>query len=85
MKRGSFLLQLDFDDLFRVVPGAAGIGHEDRLEQTEERDRHQIADEVVRLDEGEGERRKKYRQEDVEHSLLCVFGADLDYLLAVGD
>ena len=39
-RRSSFLLQLDLDDLLRVIPCAAGVGHEDRLEQSEERDRH---------------------------------------------
>ena len=54
-----FCLQLDLDDLLGVVPGAAGVGHEDGLEQAEERDRDQVADEEVRLEEGEGQRRRR--------------------------
>ena len=54
-----FCLQLDFDDLLRVVPGAAGVGHEDRLVQTEDRDRDQVADEEERLDERERERERR--------------------------
>src|SRR5207248_5819838 len=53
--------------------------------QPEERDRYQIADEEVGLDEREGQRREEYREEDVEHALLCVLGADLDDLLRVRD
>jgi hypothetical protein len=33
---GALLLQLDLDDLLGVVPGAAGVGHEDGLVQAEE-------------------------------------------------
>ena len=51
VQRRALLLQLDLDDLLRVVPGAAGVGHEDRLVQPEERDRDQVADEEVRLEE----------------------------------
>ena len=35
---GAFLAQVHFDDFLGVVPGATGVGHEDGLEQTEERD-----------------------------------------------
>jgi hypothetical protein len=82
---GALLLELDLDDLLRVVPGAAGVGHEDRLVEAEQRDRDQVADEEERLDAGEGEGAEEDRQEDVEHALLRVLGADLDDLLAVGD
>ena len=34
----AFLAQVNFDDLLGVIPRAAGVGHEDGLEQTEERD-----------------------------------------------
>ena len=37
MKRGSLLAQFDFDDFFCVIPGAAGVGHEDGLEKAERR------------------------------------------------
>jgi hypothetical protein len=59
VQRRALLLQLDLDDLLGVVPGAAGVGHEDRLVEAEERDRDQVADEEVRLEEGEREREKK--------------------------
>ena len=78
-------LQLGLDDLLGVVPGAAGVGHEDGLEQAEQRDRDQVADEEERLDERERQRGEEHRQEDVEHALLRVLRADLDHLLAVGD
>ena len=43
----------------------------------------EIADEEVRLDEREGERREEDADEDVEHPLLRVLRADLDDGLAV--
>src|SRR4029079_3016296 len=61
----------------------AGVGHEDGLVQTEQCDGNEIADEEVRLDERACERREEPGQEDVEHSLLRVLGADLDDLLRV--
>ena len=51
-----FSLQIDLDELLGVVPGAAGVGHVDRLEQAEHRDGNQVGDEEVRVEEGEGER-----------------------------
>ena len=59
---GALLLELHLDDLLRVVPRAAGVGHEHRLIQPEQRDRDQIADEEVRLDERERERREEDRR-----------------------
>ena len=56
MQCGALGLQLDLHDLLRVVPGAAGIGHEDGLVQAEEGDRDQIADKEVGFDERERER-----------------------------
>jgi hypothetical protein len=44
---GALLAHVDFDDLLGVVPGTAGVGHEDGLEQAEERDADQVADEEV--------------------------------------
>src|SRR6202161_1301407 len=84
-QRRAFLFQFRLDDFLGIVPGGSGIGHEDGLIETEDRDRDQVADKEERFDEGKGERTEKDRQEDVEHSLLRVLGADLDYLLAVGD
>src|SRR5512146_3050398 len=56
VERRAFLLQLHLDDLLGVVPRAAGVGHEDGLIQSEQRDRDEIADEEVRLVERERER-----------------------------
>ena len=50
---GAFLAQFDFDDFLGVVPGAAGVGHEDGLEQAEGRQADQEADEEKRLHAGE--------------------------------
>ena len=72
-------VQVDLDDLLRVVPRAPGVGHVDRLIQAEDRDRHQVADEQEGLDEGQGQRDEEDRQEDGEHPLLGVLGADLDH------
>jgi hypothetical protein len=47
VQRGALLLELDLDDLLGVVPGAAGVGHEERLEEAEEGDRDEVADEEV--------------------------------------
>jgi predicted transposase YdaD len=33
VERGALLLELDLDELLRVVPSAAGVGHEDGLVQ----------------------------------------------------
>jgi hypothetical protein len=55
------------------------------LIQAEQRDRHEVADEEIGLNEGKRERREEDGQEDVEHPLLRVLRADLDDLLAVGD
>ena len=53
--------------------------------KTEDGDRNQIADEEERLDESEGERAEEDGDEDIQHALLRILGADLDDLLAVGD
>jgi hypothetical protein len=57
--RGCPWLELDLDELLGVVPGAAGVGHEDGLVEAEDRDRDQVADEEERLEEGEGQRREE--------------------------
>src|SRR5207302_10360980 len=67
MQRAALLLQLGLDDLLGVVPGAARVGHEHRLVEAEERDRDQVADEEVGLEEREGQRGEEDREEDVEH------------------
>ena len=85
MQVSAFLLQLDLDNLFRVVPRRARVGHEDGLIEAERGNRNQVADEEKRLDEGEGQGDEEHRDEDVQHALLRVLGADLDHLLAVAD
>ena len=82
---GALLLELDLDDLLRVVPGSAGVRHEERLEETEEGDADEVADEEVALVEGERERSEEDRHEDVDHPGLRVLRADLDHLLRVLD
>jgi hypothetical protein len=47
VERRALRLQLGLDDLLGVVPGAAGVRHEERLEEAEERDRDEVADEEV--------------------------------------
>src|SRR5215213_5940726 len=85
MERCSLLLELHLDDFLCVIPRTAGIRHEDRLIETEDCDRYQVADEEVRLDESEPKRSEEHGQEDVEHAFLCVLRAYLDDFLAVGD
>jgi len=85
VQRRPLLTHVDLDDLLRVVPRAAGVRHEQRLEQSEECDRHEIRDEEVGIEEGQGQREAEDRGEDVDHAALRVLRADLDHLLAVLD
>ena len=85
MQRGVLLFQIDLDDFLRVVPAAAPVRHEDRLEQAEERDADQVADEEVGVEEGQRQGHEEDHDEDVDHSLLRVDRADLHDLLAVAD
>src|SRR5208283_1324719 len=48
---GAFLAKLHFHDLLGVVPRAARVRHENRLEQSEERNGHEITDEEIRIEE----------------------------------
>src|SRR5665647_2236609 len=70
MQRGALGMQIDLDDLLRVVPRAARIGHEDGLIQPEDGDRDEVADEEVRLDERERQSREEHADEHVDHALL---------------
>ena len=81
---GAFLLQLDLHDFLGVVPGPAGVGHEDGLIQAKDGDRDQVADEEERFHEGERQRDKENAEKDVEHPGLRVLGADFNNLFAVG-
>src|SRR5437868_7326480 len=85
MEWRAFLLQLSFNDFFCVVPGAAGVGHEDSLVQAEDGDGKEIADEEVRLDKRKRQRGEEYGNENVEHALLRVLGADFHDLFAISD
>ena len=62
VERRAFLLQFDFDDFLGVVPGAAGVGHEDGLVEAEDGDGEQVADEEEGLDEGEGQAWRRRRR-----------------------
>src|SRR5437899_2041684 len=83
MQRRALLLHLHFDDFLGVVPGAAGVSHENGLIKAEDRDGEKVADEKEWLDESESQRSKKNGDENVQHALLRVLGANLDDLLAV--
>src|SRR5207302_2256070 len=85
VQRRALLLHLNFDDLLRIVPRATGIGHENRLEQSEYGDRDQIADKEERLDERKSQRSKEDCQKDIEHPLLRVLRANFNDLLAIFD
>ncbi len=84
VQRRAFLFQFNFHNFFGIVPGAAGVRHEDRLIQTENSDRDQISNEVEGLDKGKRQRGEKDREEYIEHALLRVLRADLHNFLAVG-
>src|SRR5260370_4815818 len=56
VERGSLLFELYFDDFLCVVPGAAGVGHENRLVEAEDRDRDQIPDEEEWLEASKRQR-----------------------------
>src|SRR5205085_9658112 len=85
VERRAFLLQLNFHDLLGVIPCTARVGHKNRLIQTKDRDGDQITDEKKRFKEREGKRREKYGNENIDHALLCVLGADLDHFFTVAD
>src|SRR5688572_32656807 len=60
-----------YTTLFRS-PGAAGVRHENRLIQPEQRDRDQVADEEVRLQEREGQRSEEHTSElQSQSNLVC--------------
>src|SRR5882762_542589 len=85
VERRALLLHFNFNDFLGVVPGSAGVGHEDGLIEAEDGDGEKIADEEEGFDEGESKRGEEHGNEDVEHALLRVFGANLDDLFAIGD
>ncbi len=85
VERGAFGLEFGLDDFLGVVPGAAGVGHEDGLVEAEEGDGDEVADEEEGSDEGEGEGGEEDGEEDVDHAFLGVLGADADDFFGVGD
>jgi len=85
MKRSPFLLHFDLDDFLGVVPSTAGVSHEDGLIEAEDGNGEKIADEKERLNEGESKRGEEHGDENIEHALLRVLGADLDNFFAVSD
>ena len=72
-----------FNNLLCVVPRSAGIGHKDGLEETKERDGDQVANEEVGIKERQRQGHAEHHDEDVEHSLLRVHGANAHHFLAV--
>src|SRR5260370_32617621 len=85
VQRRPLLFQLDFNDFFGIVPGAAGVGHKNGLIQAEDGDGEKIADEEERFDESKRQRSEKHGNENVQHAFLRVLGANFNDLLAVGD
>jgi len=55
------------------------------LVETEDRDRDQVSNKEEGFHEGKRQSSEEDGEKDVEHSLLGVLGADLNYLLAIGD
>ena len=84
MKRRSFHFQIHLHDFLGVVPGATGIGHENCLEQAEERDGDEIADEKVGVEKCQRKREAENHNEDVPHAFLGVHCANADDFFAVG-
>ncbi len=83
MQRSVFHLQIDFNNLFAVIPATAGIGHEDCLIKTEEGDTDQITDKEVGVKECQRQTHKEDHDEDVDHTLLSILGTNLNDFLGV--
>lgn len=83
MQRSILHLEVNFNNLLAVIPATAGIGPEHRLEQTEEGDTEQITNEEVGVKEGERQTHEEDHDENIDHTLLCILGADLDDFLGV--
>src|SRR5437764_13980450 len=78
-------LQLRLNNLLCVVPCTAGVCHENRLIQTEQRNRNKIADKEVGFHERKPQSSEEYRKEDVQHPFLRVLRADLNNALRITD
>src|SRR5207249_2454059 len=83
MQVSAFLAKVHFHDFLGIVPSAAGIGHENRLEQAEEGDADQIANKEIGIEKRQRQRKAENHDEDVPHAFLRVLGADAHDLLAV--
>jgi hypothetical protein len=83
VQRRAFHFQIHFDDFLGVVPRAPGVGHENGLEQAEERDGDEIADEEIWIQKRQAEREAKNDDENVDQAFLRVVGADGDDAFAV--
>ena len=87
--------EVDLNNLLGIVPSTTGIGHKYCLEQTEDCDRDQVANEEAncvvtanssrRRQASEAKREAEDGDEDVEHTFLCILGADAYNLLALAD
>ena len=85
MQRRSLLFEIHFNDFFCIVPSATRVSHEDRLVETENRNRDQVPDKVEGFNEREGKSGKENCEKDVEHAFLCILRANLHDLLTVSN
>src|SRR5262249_10240691 len=81
---GALGLQFRLHDFLGIIPGAAGIRHENGLEQSERSDRDQVADEEEGLEKRKSQGGEEHRDEDIQHALLRVLRADRHHFLGVG-
>ncbi|OPZ50275.1 MAG: hypothetical protein BWY90_01633 [Deltaproteobacteria bacterium ADurb.BinA014] len=83
MQRSVLHLQIDFNNFLAVIPATAGIGHEDRLEKSEEGNCYQVADKEIRIEERKSQRHEENDDEDVNHSFLRVLCTNLNDFFGV--
>ena len=83
VQRRVLRVEIHLDEFLRVVPGSTGVRHEDGLVEPEQRHRDEEPDEQERFGEGERQGGEEHAQENVEHTLLGVLGADLDHLVGI--
>ena len=72
MKRRALCVQINLHDLLRVIPGTAGIGHEDGSVQTNNRDGDEVPNEEEGFDKGKGQCREKDTEEHVHHPVVRI-------------
>ncbi len=85
MKGRALFLEVHFNDLLGVIPGTTCICHEYGLVESEECYSHKVADEEVGVKERERQCHEKDNDEDVQHTLLSILGADLHDFFAILD